>query len=52
MSFSIDFGGVLDQAGEIFNGLFPILIFPVGITLGIALLGFIFNAVRNSLKGM
>lgn len=52
MSFSIDFAGVLDQAGEIFNGLFPILIFPLGITLGLALLGWILSAIRGALKGM
>ena len=44
LSFSLDFSGVFDMASQIVNGLFPIWIVPLGIGLGVAILGIIAKA--------
>ena len=41
LSFSIDFTGVFDMASTIINGLFPAYLIPLGISLGIGVLGII-----------
>lgn len=38
MSLDLDFSGLLEQASNILNGLWPVFIFPLAITLGIGLL--------------
>ncbi len=49
MSLSLDFSQMLAQAGTIINGLFPLFIVPLGITLGMSLLGRIFAEIRRAI---
>lgn len=48
MSLSLDFTSLLGQAGNIINSLWPVFILPVGIGLGVALLGKIVGEVRKA----
>jgi hypothetical protein len=48
MSLSLDFSGLLNQAGEIINGLWPVFILPVGIALGMGLLSKIITEIRKA----
>lgn len=48
MSLSLDFSGLLQQAGTIINGLWPVFIIPVGIALGMGLLSRIISEVRKA----
>lgn len=48
MSLSLDFGGMLAQAGSIINGLWPVFVLPVGIALGMGLLSKIISEVRKA----
>lgn len=51
MNFSVpDFSGVFGMASNLVNGLFPIYLLPLGITLGIGILGFIVKAFNGILK--
>jgi hypothetical protein len=47
MSFSLDFSGVFTQASAIVNGLFPVYLVPMGIALGIGILGYITKAFKS-----
>lgn len=51
LSFSLDFSGVFDTATQIVNGLFPVYLVPLGITLGIGILGVIVRAFGSIIKG-
>jgi len=44
LSFSLDFSGVFTMANTIINGLFPIYLVPLGISLGIGILAVIVKA--------
>jgi hypothetical protein len=48
MSLSLDFGGMLAQAGSIINGLWPVFVFPIGIALGMGLLSKIIGEIRKA----
>jgi hypothetical protein len=48
MSLSLNFDGLLGQAGAIINGLWPVFIVPVGIALGMGLLGKIIGEIRKA----
>jgi hypothetical protein len=48
MSLSLDFTGMLGQAGTIINGLWPVFFIPVGIALGMGLLSKIISEVRKA----
>ena len=48
MSLSLDFSGMLSQAGDIINGLWPVFVLPVGIALGMGLLSKIISEVRKA----
>ena len=48
MSLSLDFSGMLNQAGSIINGLWPVFVLPVGIALGMGLLSKIISEVRKA----
>jgi len=48
MSLSLDFTGLLGQAGAIINGLWPVFILPVGIALGMGLLSKIIAEIRRA----
>ncbi len=48
MSLSLDFSGMLSQAGSIINGLWPVFVLPVGIALGMGLLSKIISEVRKA----
>lgn len=48
MSISLDFTSLLGQAGDIINSLWPVFILPVGIGLGIGLLGKIVSEIRKA----
>lgn len=51
LSFVLDFSAVFTNASQIVNGLFPVYLVPLGITLGLGILGVIVKAfsaiVRN-----
>ena len=51
LSFSLDFSGVFSNASQIVNGLFPIFLVPLGITLGIGILGVITKAFSGIIRG-
>lgn len=48
MSLSLDFTGMLSQAGSIINGLWPVFVLPVGIALGMGLLSKIIGEIRKA----
>ena len=48
MSLSLDFTGMLAQAGDIINGLWPVFVFPIGIALGMGLLAKIIGEIRKA----
>jgi hypothetical protein len=51
LSFSLDFSGVFSSASSIVNGLFPVYLVPLGITLGIGILGVIVHAFESIVRG-
>jgi len=51
LSFSLDFTGVFENASTIVNGLFPVYLVPLGITLGIGILGIIVKAFSTIIRG-
>lgn len=51
VSFSLDFSGMMDTANNIYESLGPAFVFPLGITLGIGILGLVFTAVVKVIKG-
>ncbi len=51
MTFSLDFSGVFTQASQIVNGLFPVYLVPLGITLGLGILGYITKAFKGIVHG-
>lgn len=48
MSLSLDFTSLMSSAGNIINNLWPVFILPVGIGLGMALLGKIVGEIRKA----
>ena len=50
LSFSLDFSGVFSNASAMVNGLFPVYLVPLGITLGIGILGVIVGAFSKILR--
>jgi len=50
LSFNLDFSGVFSNASQIVNGLFPVYLVPLGITLGIAILGIIVKAFAKIIR--
>ncbi len=50
LSFSLDFTGVFDMASQIINGLFPVYLVPLGISLGIGILGIIVKAFAKIVR--
>lgn len=50
LSFNLDFTGVFSFASQIVNGLFPVYLVPLGITLGIGILGVIIKAFSNIIR--
>lgn len=51
LSFNLDFSGVFATASQMVNGLFPVYLVPLGITLGIGILGIIVKAFSNIIRG-
>lgn len=51
LSFSLNFSGVFTNASQIVNGLFPIYLVPLGITLGIGILGVVVKAFSSIIRG-
>jgi hypothetical protein len=51
LSFSLDFRGVFSNASAIVNGLFPVYLVPLGLTLGIGILGVIVKAFSSIIRG-
>jgi len=51
LSFSLDFSGVFTNASQIVNGLFPVYLVPLGITLGIGILGVVVRAFSTIIRG-
>jgi len=47
-TFSIDTSNLLSSAQDIFNGLFPVFAVIAGLGLGIGLLRYVINAIRNA----
>lgn len=50
MSFSLDFSGVFTMASTIVNSLFGVYIVPLGLSLGVAILGLIAGAFTKFIK--
>jgi hypothetical protein len=50
MSLSLDFTSFLTNASTIINGLWPIFALPVGIGLGMGLLGWIVAEIMKAVK--
>jgi len=50
LSFAMNFSGVFDMASTIINGLFPVYMIPLGIALGIGILGIIVAAFKGMLS--
>jgi hypothetical protein len=51
LSFSLNFDPVFTMASQIVNGLFGAYTVPLGITLGLGILGVIVTAFRTLSKG-
>jgi len=51
LSFSLNFDGVFNSASAIVQGLFPVYLVPLGITLGIGILGVIVRAFGQIIRG-
>lgn len=51
LSFNLDFSGVFTSASAMVNGLFPVYMVPLGITLGIGILGVIVKAFQGIVRG-
>lgn len=51
LSFTLNFSAVFTNASSIVNGLFPVYLVPLGITLGIGILGVIVKAFGSILRG-
>ena len=51
LSFSLDFDPVFTMASQIINGLFSAYTVPLGITLGLGILGVIVGAFKALSKG-
>jgi len=47
LSFSMDFTNIWSMASSIINGLFPVYLVPLGISLGIGILGIIVSAFNR-----
>jgi hypothetical protein len=50
MSLSLDFTMFLSNASTIINGLWPVFSLPVGIALGMGLLGWIVSEIVKAVK--
>lgn len=50
MSISFDFSALMDTAIDVVNSLLPVFQWPIAISLGIGLLSYLVNALRNILK--
>jgi hypothetical protein len=51
LSFSLDFTSVFSNASMLINGLFPVYVLPLGITLGLGILGYIVKAFAGIIRG-
>lgn len=49
LSFSVDWPGIFQTASSIINGLFPVYMVPLGLMLGVAVLGLIVRAFKSVL---
>lgn len=49
MSISLDFSSLLSNAANIINALWPVFALPIGIVLGMGLLGWIISEIRKAL---
>ena len=52
MSLNLDFSNLWSQASEFVNNLWPIFVIPLGMILGIGILGFIVKAVKSAIGGI
>jgi hypothetical protein len=50
LSFSLDFTDVFSMASTMINGLFPVYLVPLGISLGIGILGIIVRAFSRIVR--
>jgi len=50
LSFSLNFSGVFDMANTMINGLFPVYLVPLGISLGIGILGIIVKSFSRIVR--
>lgn len=50
LSFSLDFTDVFSMASTMINGLFPVYLVPLGISLGIGILGIIVRAFSRIIR--
>ena len=50
MSLSLDFSQIWEQAADFTNNLWPIMVIPLGMILGVGILGFIMKTVKGALS--
>jgi len=50
MSLSLDFSEIWTQAASFTNNLWPIMVIPLGMILGVGILGFIMKTVKGALS--
>jgi len=50
VSISLDFSDLLNNAAQIINSLWPVFGLPVGIALGMGLLGWIVKEIRSAIR--
>lgn len=50
-SFNIDLSGLLTAAADFFNGLFPVFVPILGITLGVGLIGLVSRFIKSMIGG-
>lgn len=49
LSFSMDFTNIWSMASSLINGLFPVYLVPLGISLGIGILGIVVTMLTRAM---
>lgn len=52
MSIDLSFTSVLETASNLINGLWPVFVVPIGLSLAFGLITWIYNAITKRLPNM
>ena len=52
MSIDLNFDSVLSTASDLINGLWPVFVVPIGLSLAFGLIGWIYSAITKRLPGV